>query len=131
MQRISSDLLVKESIHTFVYLNPSPVLPGHSIVFPKKLVSQLAELNPEETFDLWSTVQVVSRVLRSVYSAPAFTIELKDKVSPGLFINLIPRLPGDLEQNDQLYPLLESMQIGHNNPELFNYVEVLRKELSN
>ena len=52
MINISRDLLLKETAYALVFLNPSPVLPGHSLVFPKRQVSQLFDLTPEESLDI-------------------------------------------------------------------------------
>lgn len=129
MYSISKDLLVKESLHALVYLNPSPVLPGHCIALPRRQVAQLEDLSIEESADFWKTIQETSRVLKNTYSAPAFTIELKTKVANSLYANIIPRQSGDLEQNDMIYPMLEAMVVQQENISLVKCANRLRNEI--
>ena len=87
-------------MHSLVYINPSPILAGHSLVLPKRIVNRLEDLSPEESLDLWLAVHSTSRALKAYFSCPALTIELKTGTPNELFVNLIPRRAGDLEKND-------------------------------
>lgn len=129
MLNISRKLLYLETQHTLAFLCPTPVLPGHSLVFPKSSVSQLNQLNSETSFDLWLTVQRVTHVLQNDYNGTSTTIEVKDGVNPWLYVNIIPRRSCDLEENDAIYGIIESLDIKEDNPSLRIDVQRLQRSL--
>ena len=130
MYNISRELILLESERALAFVNPSPVLPGHCISMPRRQVPQLEDLTPEESNGLWQSVQSISRALKSYYSAPALTVELKSSMPAGLYINIIPRHAGDLEQNDRIYPMLEAMVVASENNELVEHARNLRQIIS-
>jgi bis(5'-adenosyl)-triphosphatase len=129
MYAISNKLLIRESTHALSYLCPSPILEGHAVIFPKRTVSCSSDLSPEENSDFWETIQIVARILKETYNSPALTIELKDRVNPIMFANVIPRKAGDLESNDRIYPMLENLNIEGDNEGLYQAAEIVRKLL--
>ena len=52
---------------TFSFVNLKPVVPGHILVSPKRVVSRYCELTDEETNELWLMTQEMTRLLESVY----------------------------------------------------------------
>ena len=74
---------------------------------PKAEVTNLADLTAGQTADLWLCVQSAVRRLTTVYCNTSSTIELKDGLHRQLFVNIIPRVAGDLPENDKIYEYLE------------------------
>jgi diadenosine tetraphosphate (Ap4A) HIT family hydrolase len=126
MLRISSNLKIFESSHCQVYLSPTPILSGHSILFPKQEVQSLSSLPPEASLDIFQSIQRLSEILKSYYNCSSFTIEFKDQVHPLLFFNLIPRKSNDLAKNDDLYIYLENFHSIEDNESLWSSAESLR-----
>ncbi|WVQ94473.1 hypothetical protein IAU59_001552 [Kwoniella sp. CBS 9459] len=94
-------------------VNLKPLLPGHVLIVPKRIVPRLADLQPNEVTDLFLAVQHVGKVLEEVYKAKALTVSLQDgavagQSVPHIHIHIIPRHPEDYEgENDRIYPALE------------------------
>ncbi|OWZ26513.1 bis(5'-adenosyl)-triphosphatase [Cryptococcus neoformans] len=97
-------------------VNLKPLLPGHVLIVPKRVVPRLADLEANEVSDLFLSVQHVGKVLEDVYKARAMTVSLQDGVAAGqsvphVHIHLIPRNPTDYDgKNDRIYPLLEQSE---------------------
>ncbi|WVQ62796.1 uncharacterized protein L199_000944 [Kwoniella botswanensis] len=94
-------------------VNLKPLLPGHVLIIPKRVVPRLSDLNPPEITDLFLTVQKVGKGLERYYNAQALTISLQDGKSAGqsvphVHVHILPRHPTDFNgENDRIYPLLE------------------------
>ncbi|KAK3339338.1 HIT-like domain-containing protein [Neurospora tetraspora] len=56
--------------HSFALVNLKPLLPGHVLVCPLVPHKRLTDLSPAEITDLFSTVQVVQRMLGRYYFHP-------------------------------------------------------------
>lgn len=97
-------------------VNLKPLLPGHVLIVPKRVVPRLADLEANEVSDLFLSVQHIGKVLEDVYKARAMTVSLQDGVAAGqsvphVHIHLIPRHPTDYDgKNDRIYPLLEQSE---------------------
>jgi bis(5'-adenosyl)-triphosphatase len=48
-------------------VNIKPILPGHVLVIPYRLVKRLTDLTTEEVTDLFTTVQMVQKMLAKQY----------------------------------------------------------------
>ncbi|ODN80752.1 hypothetical protein, variant [Cryptococcus amylolentus CBS 6039] len=101
---------------SFGIVNLKPLLPGHVLICPKRVVPRLADLNTEEVSDLFQSVQHVGKVLEQVYKAQALTVSLQDgavagQSVPHVHVHIMPRHPTDYNgDNDQIYPLLEQSE---------------------
>ncbi|KAL0242248.1 hypothetical protein I308_105877 [Cryptococcus tetragattii IND107] len=97
-------------------INLKPLLPGHVLIVPKRVVPRLADLEANEVSDLFLSVQHIGKVLEDVYKARAMTVSLQDGVAAGqsvphVHVHLIPRHRTDYDgKNDQIYPLLEQSE---------------------
>jgi bis(5'-adenosyl)-triphosphatase len=100
---------------SFAFTNIKPLLPGHILVSPLRIVSRISQLNPLETTDLFLTVQQVAKMLERVYSASAINVVLQDGVDAGqsvehVHVHLVPRKLADLDDEggiDAVYDRLE------------------------
>ena len=93
-------------------VNLRPIVPGHVLIIPKRIVPKVSELNTDEYLDLWNSVRTVQNMLEKQYSAQGFNIAIQDgKVAgqsvPHVHVHILPRVVGDFERNDDVYDELE------------------------
>lgn len=102
--------------HTFALVNLKPLLPGHVLVSPLRVVPHLSDLSPLEVTDLFMTVQRIGRMVQRVYKASALNIAIQDGEAAGqsvphLHAHIIPRKQADLDNRggtDAIYDMMES-----------------------
>ncbi|KAH6895420.1 HIT-like domain-containing protein [Thelonectria olida] len=100
--------------HSFAVVNLKPIIPGHVLVCPHAPHRRLTDLTAEETADLFTTVQLMQRLLaRAYFPAPvpdagSFSVAVQDGAAAGqtvphVHVHVIPRQTGDLHPPDALY----------------------------
>ncbi|EYE97649.1 HIT family protein [Aspergillus ruber CBS 135680] len=100
---------------TFALVNLKPILPGHVLVSPRRIVPRVADLTPSETTDLFLTVRRVGRMIERVYGASSLNIAIQDGVDAGQSVphvhaHVIPRQRSDLDHlggTDAIYDKLD------------------------
>jgi len=101
---------------SFAIVNLKPLLPGHVLVSPRRIVPRFNDLSAAEVQDLFLTVQRVSRMVERVFSASSLNIAIQDGVDAGQSVphvhaHIIPRKKDDLEEKggtDAIYGMMES-----------------------
>ncbi|RAK99232.1 HIT family protein [Aspergillus ibericus CBS 121593] len=101
--------------HTYALVNLKPILPGHVLISPRRVVPRVTDLTPTETSDLFLTVRRVARMIERVYGASSLNIAIQDGVDAGQSVphvhaHVIPRRRGDLDARggvDAVYELLD------------------------
>jgi len=99
------------------FVNLKPLLPGHVLVIPRRVVPRITDLSAEEATDFILTVQRVGRTVERVYGATAMNIAMQDgpdagQSVPHVHMHIIPRKKQDMENrggNDAIYGLLEGV----------------------
>ncbi|KAJ6177833.1 Histidine triad (HIT) protein [Penicillium mononematosum] len=86
---------------TFALVNLKPILPGHVLVSPRRVVPRVTDLTPAETSDLFVTVRRVGRMLERIYGATSLNIAIQDGAHAGQSVphvhaHIIPRKAADL-----------------------------------
>ena len=110
--------------HSFGLVNIKPLLPGHVLICPLKPHKRLTDLSSEEVTDLFTTTQLVQRMLARHYftkddtgatpapEAGSFNIALQDgahagQTVPHVHVHILPRIPGatgkDPGPTDEIY----------------------------
>jgi bis(5'-adenosyl)-triphosphatase len=94
-------------------VNLRPVVKGHVLVLPKRVVPRFGDLNPEETTDLFQTVHKVSKVIEQAYHSTSLSITIQDgphagQTVPHVHVHILPRTPGDFARNDDIYTEIEN-----------------------
>ncbi|KZF25475.1 HIT domain-containing protein [Xylona heveae TC161] len=118
---------------SYALVNLKPILPGHVLVSPLRVVPRVADLTQAEAADLFLTVQRVSRMVERVFRASSINIAIQDGVDAGQSIphvhaHIIPRQRADLDSRgggDAIYRLLESEEgdVGKHQSEQQKYRE--------
>jgi bis(5'-adenosyl)-triphosphatase len=89
----------------------SPILPGHSLVTPKRHVTSLMDLSEPELGEMMVFSRQVLKVLLLAFQGQGFDWTIQEgKVAgqsvPHLHLHLLPRKENDLPQPGDWYPLL-------------------------
>ena len=97
---------------SFGFVNRKPVLPGHVLVSPLRVVKRFCELTEEEVADLFTSTQKIARVVEKVYGASSLSIAIQDGPEAGqtiehVHVHVLPRKKGDFEHNDDVYKALD------------------------
>ena len=106
---IPSDSIFYKTDLSFAFVNLRPIVPGHVLVSPRRVVPLLEDLSEEECIDLWRTVRTTQQVLKLQYSdCTAFNVAIQDgraagQSVPHVHVHLLPRQAGDFERNDDVY----------------------------
>ena len=94
-------------------VNLRPVVKGHVLVLPRRVVPRFQDLNFEETNDLFQTVHKVSKVIGEAYNSTSLSITIQDgpdagQTVPHVHVHILPRRPGDFARNDDIYTEIEN-----------------------
>ncbi|QRV94835.1 Bis(5'-nucleosyl)-tetraphosphatase[asymmetrical] [Ceratobasidium sp. AG-Ba] len=101
---------------SFGIVGLKPIVPGHVLVIPNRVVPRVADLSPEELGDLFCTVQQVGNVVQKAFKGEALTIACQDGPAAGqsvphVHFHILPRRFTDFGgNNDQVYPILEEAE---------------------
>lgn len=118
--RFGSFVVTSQVFHvtrlSFAIVNLKPLLPGHVLVSPRRVVPRFNDLSTAEVQDLFLTVQRVSRMVERVFHASSLNIAIQDGVDAGQSVphvhaHIIPRKKDDLEDKggtDAIYAMMES-----------------------
>ena len=93
--------------------NIAPVLPGHSMVIPKKHITSFMEISQDELFEFVSISRKVIKILGILFRTEAFNWTLQEKEDAGqtiphMHIHIIPRIPEDLPNPGDWYDKLSN-----------------------
>lgn len=104
-----------ESENFLATYNIAPILPGHSLVIPKKHIESLLDLSDKELFEFVSLGRSVVKILTKAFDTDSFNWTIQEKPAAGqtvphLHMHLIPRKSDDLPEVGDWYPLLKQRQ---------------------
>lgn len=89
-------------------VNHKPLVPGHVLVIPRRVVASFEDLHSDELADLWATAHRVAPVVRDTFGGEALTFAIQDgpaagQTVPHTHIHILPRKKGDFKRNDDIY----------------------------
>lgn len=98
---------------TAAIVNLKPIVPGHVLVVPIRVVPRLHQLTSSEYEDLFQSVRVVQEKIEFFYNASGSNVAIQDGVAAGqsvphVHVHILPRVQGDFERNDDVYDALEA-----------------------
>lgn len=104
-----------ESENFVAIYNIAPVLPGHSLVIPKKHVESLFELSDELTGEFMILGRKVAKLVTAMLDTDAFDWAVQEKEAAGqsvphLHMHVVPRKIGDLPNPGDWYQAVEKSE---------------------
>jgi bis(5'-adenosyl)-triphosphatase len=102
-----------ESFYT-IY-NRSPILPGHSLLIPKRHIESLFDFSDDELGEMMIHAKEAILILQKAFGCEGFNLSLQEKEEAGqsvvhFHLHLIPRKPDDLPNPGDWYPKLKGSQ---------------------
>lgn len=109
---IKSSVIFLQTELCFAIVNRKPVVPGHVLVCPIRVVERYRDLRPEEITDLFQTSQKVAKVVEQHFKGTSLTIAIQDGPEAGqtvkhVHIHILPRKKDDFARNDNVYVELQ------------------------
>lgn len=94
--------LIVETATVFSFFDKFPVSLGHSLIVPKRLVSNYFDLTLKEQTACWIVANKVKTILQEKYNPDGFNVginayEAAGQTIPHCHIHIIPRYNGDVE----------------------------------
>ena len=135
-----------ESENFLAIYNLSPILPGHSLIIPKRHILSFLDLSEKGLTEFISLGQRTAYILSSYFRSKSFNLSIQDGFWAGqtvlhLHMHLIPRAQGDLKNPGDWYPELEkkfynaeidsTQRPKLSKTDLLNDVEGIKKFVSN
>ncbi len=110
--RIPATQVFHATNFSYVFVNISPVVPGHVLVSPREVRPTMHDMSEAETSDLLVTGRFVARITERVFGATASTYVIQDgkdagQTIPHVHLHIMPRRPGDFQRNDDIYTKVE------------------------
>lgn len=89
-------------------MNTKPIVPGHCLVLPRRVVGRVQDLKADELADLWAVAAKVGPVLEKQFKSEGLTFAIQDgsaagQTVPHVHFHILPRKYGDFERNDMVY----------------------------
>ncbi|KAK6536565.1 hypothetical protein TWF281_000791 [Arthrobotrys megalospora] len=112
--KVTTQVFYKTKLSMAV-VNIKPILPGHVLVCPLRVVARYKDMTSEEVADHALTVHKVVKVIERVYGTTGATIAIQDGGSAGQSVphvhtHIIPRKLNDFPSIDDVYTKLESAE---------------------
>lgn len=94
--------LIIETATVFAIKDKFPVNEGHSLIIPKRLISNYFDLNFKEQKAIWLAVNMIKSILTRQYKPDGFNVgfnidEAGGQTVPHTHIHIIPRYKNDVE----------------------------------
>jgi len=91
----ASEVFLTTSL-SFAFVNLRPLVPGHVLVSPKRVVGRFYDLSVDEVADLWTAAHRVGQRLEPHYGANSMTYAIQDgpaagQTVPHVHIHILPR----------------------------------------
>jgi bis(5'-adenosyl)-triphosphatase len=97
-----------EAQHFRCIYNHKPVLPGHSMIIPKRHTESIIDMNESELAELGPLMKKLSSVLMTAYGCDGIDMSLQNGATAGASVahihwHLVPRKAGDIEGDPSLW----------------------------
>ncbi|XP_070495988.1 nitrilase and fragile histidine triad fusion protein NitFhit [Chironomus tepperi] len=105
---IDPSTIFYETEHCVAFTNIRCVVPGHVLVATKRQIPRVEDMTEAETKELFDAACKISKVLDVYHDAKSTTITVQDGEFAGQTVkhvhcHVMPRKPGDFENNDEIY----------------------------
>lgn len=104
-----------ESENFMAIYNIAPILPGHSLIIPKRHVESLLELDDKELYEMTMFSRDITKTLLEIFKSSGFDWTVQEgedagQSIPHLHMHLIPRKSNDLTKPGDWYPLMKESE---------------------
>jgi len=104
-----------ESENFLAIYNIAPILPGHSLIIPKRHVESLLELDDKELYEMTMFSRDITKTLLEIFKSSGFDWTIQEGGDAGgsiphLHMHLIPRKSNDLTLPGDWYPLMKESE---------------------
>lgn len=125
---LSPSVIFFRSKLSFGFVNIKPVVPGHVLVSPMRVVKRFTDLTADEVSDLFCSTQKIAEVVEREFKGTSLTISIQDGPEAGqsiehVHVHILPRTKGDFLNNDDIYR--ELAEHDKNNDDLYQEMEEL------
>jgi histidine triad (HIT) family protein len=79
----------------FIFLDSSPINPGHTLVLPKKHTDYIFDLNDKEYSELMLKAKEVAKILKKKLNPDRVCVIIEGFAVPHVHIHLVPLKKGD------------------------------------
>jgi bis(5'-adenosyl)-triphosphatase len=109
------DHIFRETVKMMAVYNIAPILPGHSMIVPKRHIESIFGLNDDELAELFRFSREITHILMNVFGSDGFDWSLQESEAAGqsvshLHLHIIPRKNFDLKRPGDWYALLEKQR---------------------
>lgn len=120
LYKIKKSIVFYETDKSFCFVNLKPIVPGHVLISPKRIVDKFEDLKEDEVSDLFITVQKVSTVIQEVFKTTSSSIGIQNGKEAGqtvshVHVHVLPRKEGDFQNNDDVYKEMADKKNGFDN----------------
>ena len=119
----------------YAMVNTKPVLPGHVLIVPQRVVPRFYDLSNEEMTEMMTSAKRIGKVVESLFKATSLTLVCQDGKDAGqsvshVHLHIIPRRPGDFAVNDDIYDVMENRKGGTSKIDLESMPPRQEKEMT-
>jgi diadenosine tetraphosphate (Ap4A) HIT family hydrolase len=120
------------------FYNHKPVLPGHSLIVPKRHIESILDMNESELAELGPLMKKLSIALMKAYSCDGIDMSLQNGATAGASVahihwHLVPRKAGDIQGDPSLWMAkvveAERSRQGISDEDLRKNIERIKKAL--
>lgn len=92
--------IVASNERAFAFPTNIPIVPGHLLICPKRVMQTVYELTPEELSDVLRLMESLQKALKAVFGATSFNYAWNEGEDAGqsiqhLHVHMLPRKKGD------------------------------------
>tara|TARA_Y100001960_G_C14413861_1_gene699509 strand:- start:104 stop:472 length:369 start_codon:yes stop_codon:yes gene_type:complete len=100
-EKVENKDYLKENETAVSFLDSYPLTEGHTLIIPKRHISEIFELDSKEHADIWEIINATKKLLSDTLSPDGFNIGVNVGKEAGQTVNhahlhLIPRYKGDV-----------------------------------
>ena len=104
-RKLISKEIYYETKHTIVLYNARPIVPGHSLIIPKRHVADFTDLGKTEALDMFGVIRRIKPLLLERYRCDSYTLTAQVGEGAGMTVNhfhmhIVPRRKDDRYGND-------------------------------
>jgi bis(5'-adenosyl)-triphosphatase len=107
--------IIRKTEDLIAVYNIAPILPGHTMIVPRRHVETIFDLNDQELAGFFRFAKEITQLLMQIFGSEGFDWSLQESEAAGqsidhLHLHIIPRKTGDLRQPGDWYAMLEEQR---------------------